>query len=804
MGGTWALKMANIDGTEESDNITGTNNPDRIIGDVGDDTIEGRAGADVIFGDLVDPFDVPTGSTGDPNIGDPDTFSGTGFVDRTTTALGSKEWDLSDANAGISRNYRIVDDGNFAGSYLDFKYPGTASGDGTTQTAWIDLSTFEESFTIEVKSEDVDAEDNNPFDVDAAVQDVLVLTNVVSYTVSGNTLSVDYVGSNGNTYTLNVLYNGVRVEMYGPGGEVIEATFDDVIDGGGGADIIDGGLGNDQINASWGSDTIIASTGSDVIDGGDVVTDQASFDTRIIDTYDAQGEFAEAQGAPDGDIIQQMEVTVGTSGEDNNNLVNYGDGTVVKDTDGGTDGTDTFTSIERFLANEITIPDTPPSVNISITNSSFENPDLSGGSYQAGAPTGWTTTGSGGVYHVDGYVAGETGDNVYYTYGDGSISQTLSKAYNSDETYTFTVDIGDATYSGTQNYTVNLYAGSNLIGTTSGNTGSTPDTMNQVVVTSGAGNSSYNGEQLRIEIVDTGGGSEMFIDNVQGSYVNNNPLPPGEVEDIINLEGAVRPEDVVGLSDAAVGTFTLTRTGEVINFGGSGQPTINEILSGPLADAVGTWQVVDGDESGTIGDIEFEHFETINFQTICFVRGTLIDTESGPKPIEDLCKGDLVRTMDHGMQPVRWISSTKVPGTGGNAPICIRKGALKNERDLFVSPQHRMFLSGWQLELIVGEPEALVPAKFLVNDESIVKSERDYVEYFHMMFDDHEIVFAEGTPSESFHPGHVGVGTFSEETRSEIFRLFPQLETDLENYGPLARTTVKPHEASLLVSEILS
>ena len=79
---------------------------------------------------------------------------------------------------------------------------------------------------------------------------------------------------------------------------------------------------------------------------------------------------------------------------------------------------------------------------------------------------------------------------------------------------------------------------------------------------------------------------------------------------------------------------------------------------------------------------------------VCFAKGTWITTPSGQVPIEKLAAGDMVVTMDHGPQPIRWISSSKRHAIGDMAPILIRKGALGNTRDLRVSPQHRMLLSG--------------------------------------------------------------------------------------------------------------
>ncbi|EET49147.1 Hint domain-containing protein [Thalassobium sp. R2A62] len=185
--------------------------------------------------------------------------------------------------------------------------------------------------------------------------------------------------------------------------------------------------------------------------------------------------------------------------------------------------------------------------------------------------------------------------------------------------------------------------------------------------------------------------------------------------------------------------------------------------------------------------------------SVCFTRGTLIKTDQGERPIEELAAGDTVLTMDHGYQPIRWIGSSKRAATGDLAPILIRKGALGNDRDLRVSPQHRMLLQGWQAELLFGELEVLATAKSLLNDQTILRDEGGEVEYFHMLFDTHEIIYAEGCRSESFHPGQQGWTALDQATRDEILTLFPQLaDGNFNDYGPAARMSLKHKEGKLL------
>ena len=215
--------------------------------------------------------------------------------------------------------------------------------------------------------------------------------------------------------------------------------------------------------------------------------------------------------------------------------------------------------------------------------------------------------------------------------------------------------------------------------------------------------------------------------------------------------------------------------------------------SWPQIQSIDVTSVTDG-YHGAMTQDDFQSF-------VCFTRGTLIKTDQGERPIEDLAAADMVLTMDHEYQPIRWIGSSKRAAKGDLAPILIRKGALGNDRDLRVSSQHRMLLQGWQAEMLFGEVEVLATAKSLLNDHSILRDEGGEVEYFHMLFDRHEIIYAEGCLSESFHPGKQGWNALDQATRDEILTLFPQLaDGNFNDYGPTARVSLKHKEGKLLES----
>lgn len=139
-------------------------------------------------------------------------------------------------------------------------------------------------------------------------------------------------------------------------------------------------------------------------------------------------------------------------------------------------------------------------------------------------------------------------------------------------------------------------------------------------------------------------------------------------------------------------------------------------------------------------------------QTACvsFTRGTHIALANGAqRAVEDLAIGDLVLTRDDGPQPVRWIGQQTIRATGAFAPVLIRKGTLNNENDLVLSPDHRIFVYQRQDRIGAGRPELLVRVRHLVNGTSVVQLDGGFVDYFQLLFDDHQIIFAEGIATES-------------------------------------------------------
>lgn len=167
----------------------------------------------------------------------------------------------------------------------------------------------------------------------------------------------------------------------------------------------------------------------------------------------------------------------------------------------------------------------------------------------------------------------------------------------------------------------------------------------------------------------------------------------------------------------------------------------------------------------------------------CYTPGTLIATPRGERPVETLRAGDRVVTRDHGVQPVRWSGRRRLDAGNLAArphlhPILIARGSLGEglpERDMLVSPNHRLLVASDRTMLRFEEHEVFVAAKHLVNSGTIRPVVPFGVTYIHFMCDRHEVVLANGSWSESFQPGDRSLGGLGNSQRSEIFEIFPEL-----------------------------
>ena len=183
----------------------------------------------------------------------------------------------------------------------------------------------------------------------------------------------------------------------------------------------------------------------------------------------------------------------------------------------------------------------------------------------------------------------------------------------------------------------------------------------------------------------------------------------------------------------------------------------------------------------------------------CFTPGTMIATPDGERRVEELKLGDLVLTADHGAQPLMWIGRTSVAAEGKLAPVRFESGMFGLTRPLLVSPQHRMLIDDWRAPYLYGHAEVLIAAHCLVNGKTVTRVEGGTVDYIHLLFSRHEIVFANGAKSESYFPGHAVSGS-ERETQAEILALFPELARTGGRDLKTVRPVVHPREGRLIAN----
>ena len=182
------------------------------------------------------------------------------------------------------------------------------------------------------------------------------------------------------------------------------------------------------------------------------------------------------------------------------------------------------------------------------------------------------------------------------------------------------------------------------------------------------------------------------------------------------------------------------------------------------------------------------------YRFACFVDGTVIETRAGPVPVENLLPGDLVLTVDRGFQPLIWNAVSVVPGIGRGAPVQIAAEVFGTDQDLSVSGNHRMLLKGSECELYFEASEVLVPAKFLVDGERVRRLQTRETRYHHLVFERHELVFANGVPSESFFLGDDTAGFVDPGVASE-FETRAGFALDDPAHEATSRRVLRAHEA---------
>ena len=830
-----------------NDTITGSGENDLIYGDDGDDFMQGSDGADTMYG----------GAGNDTMLGeeDADTFYGGAgdYVDGYETVTTGEDNDtlyVEDVasvsldpgnpengtvffNGGGSLVFynieRLFVDGVLHGTQLNHVVEGSA-GDDVIDTA----------YDGDPQGDRVDAGDAADGSDDDLIEayggDDLVRAGAGDDTVLGGDGDDTLLGGSGN----DLLSGGEGDDSIGGGfGEdtLLGDAGNDLVAGGDGNDIISGGEGDDTLLGEGGSDTIDGGDGADLIMGG---ADAAAAPEGLVIWVNDPDAIYRIDVAEDGTAVKTM---VGPAARAYGDLGMTADGQLYGASYGDLYLIDTATGAETFVG---------PIGNGAGNNALSFGPDglgygANGSSIYRFDPTNppdsqlWWTNPAGG------YPAGDflfVGDRAFVSWispsgqtqlhqlgldGDGSvISQTVLgtlpatawglAAGPNGEIYTVAFEAGENQLLLVDVPSAPLDGGAGLL-TLSPVTGSGNDanywgaTSNQEALLGGGAD---RGDSL------SGGAGNDIIDGGYGNDTlhgdaDDDLLYGGEGDDL--LYGGTGNDTLVG----GAGADTLDGgddrdlfyggIGDSIDGGEGGDDHDTLDLTGlgdvnvvydPDNPENGTVQFLD-DSGGVVGTMTFSNIE--NVIVPCFTPGTLIATDRGEIRVEKLREGDRVLTRDSGYREIRWIgrrdlSAAELAASPQLNPVRIRRGALGlnlPERDLLVSPQHRMLVAGSRAELLFGEQEVLVAATHLAGRPGIVPEvPADGVSYIHLLFDRHEIVRANGAWSESYQPGALTLAGMEDALRRELLTLFPELR--LGTLFPAARLSLKRHEALLLTA----
>jgi len=497
-----------------------------------------------------------------------------------------------------------------------------------------------------------------------------------------------------------------------------------------------GDSANETIDGGPDDDVIYAGDGNDTVHGGD--GNDVVYGDSATDQQSRGGS-----GGDGDDSAEQVTTTSGDSGEDGNSAA---------ETQGGDSGGETQTTDAEAEGASNDTPDTSDTTDGDGGGGSTAETQDGGSGGGGSGDDGSAGDGTGGGGSGDG---GDDGDACDLTEGTGPNGDTIVGGNGADTIYGM---------SG-QDY----LSGGNGDDTVFGGTGDDH-------ILGGAGNDTLDGGDGN-DCIEGGTGDDTITTGAGADHVNG-----GDDRDTIFGNG-----------------------GDTVD-GGSGGDDHDTLVVQDVNHIEYT------SDDGEDGIVHFNDGNTLEFEDIeeivpCFTPGSIILTSVGEKRVEDLQLGDKIVTRDNGVQEIRWIGTKRVDGrrmleSPHLRPVLIRKGALGKglpERDMTVSPNHRMLVANEKTTLLFEEREVLVAAKHLINMSGIQQIDSVGVAYIHMMFDEHEVILSDGAWTESFQPGDYSLKGVGAAQRNEIFELFPELREShgRKNYVA-ARRSLKRKEAQLL------
>ena len=833
-----------------NDKISAGSGDDTILGGAGNDYIAGNDGDDRLHGDA-DTTEETTFSWANQNI--EDGVSVTGGITGVTSSGNiqvtmSVDQGENFRSATMERNDPLYDYNELSDSSSIRILGGAAGSDPNTAKMSIDFSSLDSGVSDEVSNVTFGI-----FDIDQAygfVDEVIVR----AYDADGNLIPVNLTAGNSDTLdvndetgraistdagrgTTNAKTGFLQVDIAGPVSRIeieynnhdpddtghairvgdlkmstISATDagNDTLDGGAGNDTIygdggddslsggadndslSGGSGDDRIEGGTGHDTIAGGTGNDAMSGGD------DADLFVMEDDFGTDKIAGGEGGKDYDVVTFDALSNGVS-------VTYTGAEAGTATEGP--NSVSFTEIEKLV----------------LTNSSdYVDASIGGVAVDTGAGDDTIKVGDG-AYDIDAGTgddriireAGTTADdaNSVIDAGDGIDTYVAGSGLGADHTVDLAASRLD--HAGSDRGDLLNFENVALENSAASVKG---DSKDNTITARGTQDNSLSGGDGN-DSIDGGGGN----DNLHGD-AGRDTLIGGDGND--TLDGGQDDDQLTGGDGDDVfvysgGHDTITD----FNAGNTGPLDDDDTTNNDFIDLSGYYDKIfdlraDYEDNGILDQSNFEttdytynskfedgslkfigvqaqHFTYDNTGVVCFGKGTAIRTPRGDVLVEDLRVGDLVTTMDNGPQKIRWINTRSYDAgqmqKGSHLhPVLIKRGTFGAERDLLVSQQHGV---------LVGQSgDSFARAKHLADAAKgvrIAKGKKS-VTYVHLMFDDHQVIFAENVPSESFYPGPMALTQMSKPHRAAFSKVLPALGTGRVNreevakvYGPTARVFLK-------------
>jgi hypothetical protein len=346
----------------------------------------------------------------------------------------------------------------------------------------------------------------------------------------------------------------------------------------------------------------------------------------------------------------------------------------------------------------------------------------------------WDTTGTGSDWNVEGGTL-QVGGAVTDTTVDSGGTLDILAGGTADPT---TVDAGgsETVSAGGSDTGANVYGTQYVYGSAND---STVFAGGRVVVENGGTISGAVISGGTVEVVSGGNvGSSISFATNSGTLQIDGPNTPGLLLAGTTISGFV-PGDMIDLTgvDYSAPNSVFVNGSDQLQFTEGGNTYEIQLFG----DFTGDTFHLAADNGGPGPGTEIT-------ETPCYCPGTLIRTPRGQKKIEKLKIGDKVMTAAGAARPIKWIGRRSyggrfVMGRKDILPVCIKAGALGDNvprRDLWISPNHALYLDGM-----------LIEAKDLINGVSVVQTDSaERVEYIHVELETHDVIIAEGALAESY------------------------------------------------------